>query len=195
MAASERLNLAGRVALWGAESGIIVTMVGVVPVLFLGTYVMEDVAAVAMLVAYGLLFGHYLARRLSGAGVSTAHHARLLRIAPPVAMVAGYLVMRLLMGLAETTALSAVDGLVFGGVAGLILGLAVQRLRPAAPGGGAIPGAVTVPVALLTAGAVMGVVAGFALSIPLAWMVAVPIWQAGVGAAIGFLVAGSPKPS
>ncbi len=195
MAASERLNLAGRAALWGAESGVIVTMVGVVPVLFLGTYLQEDIAAAAMLLAYGLLFGHYLARRLSGAGIAAAGHAPLLRFAPPVAMVAGYLGMRLLMGLAETTALSAIDGLVFGGVAGLILGLAVQRLRPAAPGSGAVPGAVMIPVMLLIAGATMGVVAGFALSIPLAWMVAIPIWQAGMGAAIGFLVAGSPEPA
>jgi len=195
MAVSERLNLAGKAAIWGAESGIIVTMAGVVPVLFLGTYVLEDLAAVAMLIASGLLFGHYLARRLGGAGVATAGHTRLLRIAPPVAMVAGYLGMRLLMGLAEATSLSAVDGLVFGGLAGLILGLAIQRLPLAAPGNTSLPRTVLVPVVFLVAGAVMGVVAGSALSIPLGWTVAVPLWQMGMGAVIGFVLAKSPAPA
>ncbi|MDH3230741.1 MAG: hypothetical protein OEN55_13195 [Alphaproteobacteria bacterium] len=195
MAASERLKLAGRAALWGAESGIIVTMAGVVPVLFLGTYVMEDLAAIALLIAYGLLFGHYLARRLGGAGVAAAGHTRLLRLAPPVAMVAGYLGMRLLMGLSKATALSAVDGLVFGGLAGLILGLALQRLPLVVPNSGALPRTVTVPATFLVAGAVMGVLAGVALSIPLGWAFAIPIWQMGMGAVIGFMLAKSTAPA
>lgn len=195
MATRERLNLAGRVALWGAESGIIVTLVGVVPALFLGTYVMEDIAAVALLIAYGLLFGYYLARRLVSEGVAAAGHARLLRGAPAVAMVAGYLGMRLLMGLSEATALSAIDGLVFGGLAGLILGLAIQQLPIAVPGDTSLPRRVLVPAAFLVAGAVMGVTAGSALSIPLGWTVAIPLWQMGMGAVIGFVLAKSPAPA
>ena len=195
MATRERLNLAGKVALWGAESGIIVTLVGVVPALFLGTYVMEDIAAVALLIAYGLLFGHYLARRLVSEGVAAAGHTRLLRGAPAVAMVAGYLGMRLLMGLSEAIALSAVDGLVFGGLAGLILGLAIQQLPLAVPGDTSLPRTVLVPAAFFIAGAVMGVTAGSALSIPLGWTVAIPLWQMGMGAVIGFLLAKSAAPA
>jgi hypothetical protein len=195
MAASEQLNLAGKVAVWGAESGIIVTMAGVVPVLFLGAYVLEDFAAIALLAAYGLLFGHYLARRLIVAGVAVADHTRLLRAAPPVAMVAGYLGMRLLMGLSEETALSAIDGLVFGGLAGLILGLAVQRLPHVALANAPLPDVVMVPLTFLIAGALMGVVAGFALSIPLGWTAAIPIWQAGIGAVTGFFLAKSTEPT
>jgi hypothetical protein len=195
MAASERLNLAGKVAVWGAESGIIVTLVGVVPALFLGTYVLEDFAAIALLAAYGLLFGHYLARRLIVAGAAVADHTRLLRAAPPVAMVAGYLGMRLVMGLSEEMALSAIDGLVFGGLAGLILGLAVQRLPLVELGRAPLPPAVMVPTTFLIAGAVMGVLAGFALSIPLGWIVAIPIWQMGMGAVIGFFLGKSTGPS
>lgn len=187
MAMNEHLRFAGKVAGWGAESGIIVTLAGVVPVLFLGTFVMEDLAAVAMLIAYGLLFGHYLARRLPAAGAVAAGHAHLLRLAPPVAMCAGYLAMRLLINVTESTALSAMDGLAFGGLAGLILGVAIGRLVPAA--GAAGHGAFTVVVTTVVAGAVMGLVAGLALSVPLGWTVAIPIWQAGMGAVVGFFLA------
>lgn len=184
MVMNEHVRLAGKIAGWGAESGIIVTLVGVVPVLFLGTFVIEDVAAAAMLIAYGLLFGHYLARRLPTEGVAAAAHSHLLRLTPPVAMCAGYLAMRLLMNAFETTALSAVHGLVFGGLAGLILGLAIQRLIPAGTG----RSVVVVAATALGAGAVLGLAAGLALSVPLGWTVAIPIWQAGMGAVIGFLV-------
>ncbi len=192
MATSDNLRLAGKVALWGGESGIIVTLAGVVPVLFLGTYVLEDVAAVAMLAAYGLLFGHYLARRLGGAGIAAAGHARLLRLAPPAALIAGYLGMRLVMGLAGATALSASHGLVFGGLAGVVLGFAVLRL-PLAPVA-RIPGPprVSIPLMFLGTGAVMGLIAGAALSVPLGWTVAIPIWQAGAGAVIGYVLAPAP---
>ncbi len=188
MAISENLRRAGMVALWGGESGIVVTLAGVVPVLLLGTYVLEDVAAVAMLAAYGLLFGHYLARRLDAA----AGHARLLRLAPPAAMIAGYLGMRAVMALTGAGALTAPHGLVFGGLAGVVLGLAVLRL-PLAPLT-RIPGPprVSVPLMFLGAGAVMGLIAGVALSVPLGWTVAIPIWQAGAGAVIGYVLAPAP---
>lgn len=195
MAIRDTLKFAGKVAVWGGESGIIVTLAGVVPVLFLGTYVLEDVAAVAMLAAYGLLFGHYLARRLGGAGIAAAGHARLLRLAPPAAMIAGYLGMRLVMGLAGATALSALDGLVFGGLGGIVLGLAVLRLpagaRDRVPG----PAALMVPLLFVGAGAAMGLVAGSMLSIPLGWTMAIPIWQTGMGAAIGYVLAPAPAPA
>jgi len=195
MAMNEHLRLAGKIAGWGAESGIIVTLAGVVPVLFLGTFVIEDVAAAAMLIAYGLLFGHYLARRLPAEGVDTEGHSHLLRLVPPIAMCAGYLAMRLLMHVTDATALSAVHGLVFGGLAGLILGLAVQRLVLAdsagVPGRGIFAAAATA----LGAGAVLGLVAGVALSVPLGWTVAIPIWQAGMGATIGFLLAPATAPT
>ncbi len=195
MAIRDTLQFAGKVALWGGESGIIVTLAGVVPVLFLGTYVLEDVAAVAMLAAYGLLFGHYLARRLGGAGIAAVGHARLLRLAPPAAMIAGYTDMRLVMGLAGTTALSALDGIVFGGLAGMVLGLAVQRLPPGAADRVPGPASVSVPLLFLGAGAAMGLVAGSVLSVPLGWTVAIPVWQTGMGAAIGYVLAPAPAPA
>jgi hypothetical protein len=195
MAMNEHFRSAARVAGWGAESGIIVTLAGVVPVLFLGTFVIEDFAAAAMLVAYGLLFGHYLARRLPAEGAVAAGHSRLLRLAPPVAMCAGYLGMRLLMNVSEATALSAIDGLVFGGLAGLILGVALQRVVPAGSAGAVGASAVTVVGTTLIAGAIMGLVAGLALTVPLGWSVAIPIWQAGMGAIVGFFLLRSPQPS
>lgn len=195
MAANETLRRAGRIAVWGAESGIIVTLAGVVPVLFLGTYVMEDLAATAMLIAYGLLFGHYLASRLVGEGIAITGQAWLLRAAPPAAMVAGFIGMRLLMGLSGAVALSAGHGLVFGGLAGLILGLAVQRIPAAMPADAPLPRALTLPAICLAAGAVMGLVAGFALTIPLGWTVAIPIWQMGMGGVIGLLLDTSPQPA
>jgi len=189
MNAQNRWKFAGRLAMAGAESGVLVTMVGVVPVLFLGRFVIEDVAAVAMLIAYGLVFGYYMARRLARAGLDVQDHRRLLLAMPPVAMVAGYLAMRASTGFSPDPALSAADGIVFGAVAGAVIGIAMLRLPLAELKGMPVPASFVIPLTLLAAGAVMGVVAGAILTVPLAWMAAMPVWQAGIGAAMGRFLA------
>ena len=193
MNAQNRWTFAGRLAMTGAESGVLVTMVGVVPVLFLGRFLIEDAAAVAMLIAYGLVFGHFLARRLARAGLAVRDGRRLLLAAPPVAMVAGYAAMRLAMGMSQAPILSAADGILFGAVAGLLIGIAVLRLPLADTQNLPGPAAFAIPASFLVAGAVMGVVAGAVLSIPLAWMAAMPVWQAGIGAVMGRFLALPPQ--
>lgn len=189
MSTRNRWKFAGRLAMAGAESGVIVTMVGVVPVLLLGSFLAEDVAAVAMLIAYGLLFGHYLRRNLSRAGLPAEEHRRLLLAAPPAAMAAGYVAMRLAMGASQAPVLSATDGILFGAVAGLVIGIAALRLPLVEFQNMPVPALVAIPAAFLAAGAVMGVIAGAVLSVPLAWMAAIPVWQAGMGAVMGGFLA------
>lgn len=193
MAANERINMAVRVAGWGGESGMIVTAVGIVPVIFLSTYIAEDIGAAAMLLAYGLLFGHYLARRLARIGITGPEHSTALRYTPAGAALLGYAAIWAVTGVTSAESFTAIHGLLFGGVAGLILGVRLMSLPLAAAGGAPLPPKMLFGGALLVAGAVMGIVAGFVMSISLGWLFAMPVWQLGVGGAIGFFLA-PPKP-
>jgi hypothetical protein len=136
------------------------------------------------------LFGHYLARKLTRDAGFTPEHARILRIAPPIALVAGFLVVDWTWGMASDPLTSAMHGVMFGGIAGLIMGLAMLRLPLVA-----LPGrAVAVPAAMLAAGAVMGSLTGAMIATPLLWLAAMLVWQAGVAAAMArFLDVAAPR--
>ena len=189
MTGNESTNLVVRVAGWGGESGILVTMIGAVPVLLLGSRLPEDIAVAVLLAAYGAMFGHYLARRLPLVGVAGPEHRNLLRFAPPAATLAGFIVMRVAMGAADTESLTAVHGVLFGGVTGLVLGVALLRLPLRSLQGAPLPANILVPAALALAGAAMGIVAGFIMSVALGWLFAMPVWMLGVGGAVGFFLA------
>ena len=190
MTSEQRMKFVGRMAVTGGEAGVVGVMIAALPILFLGSAFMGDAAIPVMLLAHGLLLGHYLARKLTRDAGFTPQHARILRIAPPVALVAGFLVMDWYWGMVFDPLTSAMQGVMFGGIAGLIIGLAMLRLPLVAMGGRAA----IVPAAMLAAGAIMGSLAGAMIAMPLLWMAAMPVWQAGVTAAMaGFLEVAAPQ--
>jgi len=180
MTSEQRLKFIGRLAVTGGEAGVVGVMTVALPILFLGSAFLGDAAIPVMLLAHGLLLGHYLARRLARDAGFAPEHARILRIAPPIALVTGFLAMDWTWGMASEPLASAIRGVMFGGIAGLIIGLAMLRLPLVSSRGRAI----AVPAAMLAAGAVMGSLAGAMIATPLLWLAAMPAWQAGVAAAM-----------
>lgn len=178
MTSEQRMKFVGRMAVTGGEAGVVGVMIAALPILFLGPAFMGDAAIPVMLLAHGLLLGHYLARKLTRDAGFTPQHARILRIAPPVALVAGFLAMDWYWGMVFDPLTSAMQGVMFGGIAGLIIGLAMLRLPLVAMQGRAV----AVPAAMLAAGAVMGSLTGAMIALPLLWLAAMPVWQAGVAA-------------
>ena len=89
----QRTKFIGRMAVTGGESGIVGVIIAAFPIMFLGSAFMGDAAIPVMLLAHGLLLGHYLARKLTRDAGFTPEQARVLRIAPPVALIAGFLAM------------------------------------------------------------------------------------------------------
>ena len=190
MTNEQRLKFIGRMAVTGGEAGVVGVMTVALPILFLGSAFLGDAAIPLMLLAHGLLLGHYLARRLTGDAGFTPEHARILRIAPPIALVAGFLAMNWTWGMASDPPTLATHGVMFGGIAGLIIGLAMLRLPLVAMRGRAV----AVPAAMLAAGAVMGSLTGAMIATPLLWLAAMPVWQAGVAAAMArFLDVAAPR--
>jgi len=180
MTNEQRAKFIGRMAVTGGEAGVVGVMVAAFPILFLGSAFMGDAAIPVMLLAHGLLLGHYLARRLTRDAGFTIEQARVLRIAPPVALVVGFLAMDWYWGMIFDPLTSAMQGAMFGGIAGLIIGLAMLRLPLVVTQGRNF----AVPAAMLVAGAIMGSLAGVMIATPLLWMAAMPVWQAGVTAAM-----------
>ncbi len=190
MTTEQRLKFIGRMAVTGGEAGVVGVMVAAFPILFLGSVFMGDAAIPVMLLGHGLLLGYYLARKLTRDAGFTTEQARVLRIAPPIALVIGFLAMDWYWGMIFDPLTSAMQGVMFGGIAGLIIGLAMLRLPLVAMGGRAA----IVPAAMLAAGAIMGSLAGAMIAMPLLWMAAMPVWQAGVTAAMaGFLEVAAPQ--
>lgn len=189
MSTNTQINMAIRVAGWGGESGMIVTMVCLLPGLALGMFLQEDIGVVAMLAAYGLLFGFYLGRRLPSAGIAGPEHLPLLRFAPAAALVAGYAVTRVAMGALGTESPTALHGVMFGAVAGLGLGLVMLRLKLRDLQGAPLPPVAMVLGTMLVSGAIMGVVAAFIMSFALGWLFAMPAWLLGMGGAVGWFLA------
>ena len=180
MTSQQRVKFIGRMAVTGAEAGVVGVMTAALPILFLGSAFLGDAAIPLMLLAHGLLLGHYLARRLTRDAGFTPEHARTLRISLPIALVAGFLAMNWTWGMASDPLASAMHGVMFGGIAGLIIGLAMLRLPLVAMQGRAV----AVPAAMLAAGAIMGSLTGAMIATPLLWLAAMPVWQAGVTAAM-----------
>ncbi|MBE9558714.1 MAG: hypothetical protein IMF08_17780 [Proteobacteria bacterium] len=190
MTNEQRMKFIGRMAVTGGEAGVVGVMVAAFPILFVGSVFMGDAAIPVMLLGHGLLLGYYLARKLTRDAGFTTEQARVLRIAPPIALVIGFLAMDWYWGMIFDPLTSAMQGVMFGGIAGLIIGLAMLRLPLVAMGGRAA----IVPAAMLVAGAIMGSLAGAMIAMPLLWMAAMPVWQAGVTAAMaGFLEVAAPQ--
>ena len=190
MTNEQRMKFIGRMAVTGGEAGVVGVMVAAFPILFVGSVFMGDAAIPVMLLGHGLLLGYYLARKLTRDAGFTTEQARVLRIAPPIALVIGFLAMDWYWGMIFDPLTSAMQGVMFGGIAGLIIGLAMLRLPLVAMGGRAA----IVPAAMLAAGAIMGSLAGAMIAMPLLWMAAMPVWQAGVTAAMaGFLEVAAPQ--
>lgn len=190
MTNEQRAKFIGRMAVTGGEAGVVGVMVAAFPILFVGSVFMGDAAIPVMLLGHGLLLGYYLARKLTRDAGFTTEQARVLRIAPPIALVIGFLAMDWYWGMIFDPLTSAMQGVMFGGIAGLIIGLAMLRLPLVAMGGRAA----IVPAAMLAAGAIMGSLAGAMIAMPLLWMAAMPVWQAGVTAAMaGFLEVAAPQ--
>lgn len=190
MTNEQRAKFIGRMAVTGGEAGVVGVMVAAFPILFVGSVFMGDAAIPVMLLGHGLLLGYYLARKLTRDAGFTTEQARILRFAPPVALVVGFLAMDWYWGMIFDPLTSAMQGVMFGGIAGLIIGLAMLRLPLVAMGGRAA----IVPAAMLAAGAIMGSLAGAMIAMPLLWMAAMPVWQAGVTAAMaGFLEVAAPQ--
>lgn len=190
MTNEQRAKFIGRMAVTGGEAGVVGVMVAAFPILFVGSVFMGDAAIPVMLLGHGLLLGYYLARKLTRDAGFTTEQARVLRIAPPIALVIGFLAMDWYWGMIFDPLTSAMQGVMFGGIAGLIIGLAMLRLPLVAMGGRAA----IVPAAMLAAGAIMGSLAGAMIAMPLLWMAAMPVWQAGVTAAMaGFLEVAAPR--
>ena len=190
MTSEQRVKFIGRMAVTGAEAGVVGVMTAALPILFLGSAFLGDAAIPLMLLAHGLLLGHYLARRLTRDAGFTPEHARVLRIAPPIALVAGFLAMDWYWGMIFDPLTSAMQGVMFGGIAGLMIGLAMLRLPLVAISGRAV----VVPAAMLAAGAIMGSLTGAMIATPLLWLAAMPVWQAGVTAAMArFLEVAAPE--
>lgn len=190
MTNEQRMKFIGRMAVTGGEAGVVGVMVAAFPILFVGSVFMGDAAIPVMLLGHGLLLGYYLARKLTRDAGFTPEQARVLRIAPPIALVIGFLAMDWYWGMIFDPLTSAMQGVMFGGIAGLIIGLAMLRLPLVAMGGRAA----IVPAAMLAAGAIMGSLTGVMIAMPLLWMAAMPVWQAGVTAAMAcFLEVAAPR--